>query len=568
MNRYAPWIAACVAALTGCGAGASDDAPEAQPQAVCSDAPAPRQLAPMSTSTTTSRRPTLRWQPPPAAILSFVEVCRDAACARAEQVLVAAGGRVRPPRALAAGVHFWRVLTLRHARGPCALTVSGTWEFFVRHRSAPIDTSWGTVADFNRDGLPDLAVGAPQAGPGEDEPVGEVYVYYGRVGGLHAAPDQTLTLTGTGVRFAGDAVAPAGDVNGDGYGDLVVGNRLAADDDGLAWVFHGGPAGLSATPATSMPGPESGFFGEAVAGLGDVNGDGYGDVAVGAPSFNNARGAVQVHLGGPAGVGAAPSMTLLPPVADEGAFGAELLVAGDVNGDGYADLGVGAPEARTLGLQTGRGLVYLGSAAGLPAAPSTVIASPMASGLHFGDHAAGVGDLNGDGYADLAFGLPIARGDNGIAYVYFGGAAGVAAAPSETIESPTTPEAGFGGALAAAGDVNGDGYDDLLASTSPTLPGDLVHVFHGGPAGVPLAPDVTIPSPAPMGARFGSALAGAGDLDADGYDDVVVGAPYEGTFDGRVYLYRGGAASLALTPFASLDAPDGGLFGTALAGRR
>lgn len=571
MARWVRWFVAYATLAMACGAEAPDDVPTVTvPQdlrGVCEVGPVARQLAPLSTATTTSQRPTVRWRRPPGTFLSIVELCRDDACRRPEQAIVTAGERARPLRAISAGAHFWRVFSFRIGRGPCLVSVSRTWEFFVRHRAAPVDTSWGTVPDFNRDGLPDLAVGAPNAGPGGDEPEGRVYVFHGTPAGFGATPDVTLSLPGADTRFAGSAIAAAGDVNGDGYGDLVVGDRVADDDDGRAWVYHGGPAGLSAAPATTIPGPESGFLGGSVAGLGDVNGDGYGDIAIDASGYANAAGAVQVHLGSAAGVGASADRFLLPPPGGAGAFGDVVRAAGDVNGDGFADLMVGASEAVTDARRTGRAFVYMGSLAGLAATPSTTILAPSPSSVRFGDDAAGVGDLDGDGYADLVFSQPILRGDNGLVFVYRGSAAGVGTTPSATIESPVTPEALFGRTIAGAGDVNGDGYDDLALTSSPTNSGGMVHLFHGGPGGVGAAPNVTLPSPAGLTGGFGNSLAGLGDLDRDGDDDLMVGAPSVGAFDGRVYRFDGSASGLGLAPTEVLAGPDGGLFGSALAGR-
>ncbi len=239
--------------------------------------------------------------------------------------------------------------------------------------------------------------------------------------------------------------------------------------------------------------------------------------------------------------------------------------AGDFDGDGLGDLAVGAVQAPLAGAQTGRAFVYLGAPGALPAAPSTTLSSPYGPDLRFGRAVTGAGDLDGDGYADLAVGASLAAGDTGHVRVYLGGAAGIAAASSATLVGPDGPDGLFGRRVAAAGDVNGDGYDDLAVAS--VTAGGRVHVYHGTAAGVGGAASVTLDAPLGAGSGFGEAVTGLGDLDADGFADLAVGAPSEGFFSGRVYRYDGSAAGLVTPPAGTLAPPDDGRFGAALAGR-
>src|SRR5207237_569754 len=147
-----------------------------------------------------------------------------------------------------------------------------TWQFTVGARSAPVDAAAGTVLDVNGDGYADLVVGTR----GDEGRPGSAYVYLGGADGL--SPHASLILRGPEPGF-GHHVAAAGDANGDGYADVLVGT----DGSGSAYLSLGGPAGLATTPAARLSTRlAQGVFGESVAGAGDTNGDGYADVVVGA----------------------------------------------------------------------------------------------------------------------------------------------------------------------------------------------------------------------------------------------------------------------------------------------
>jgi hypothetical protein len=211
--------------------------------AVPSTVPAPRPLAPISTSVVTSRRPTLRWVLAPGTDGAVVDLCRTRGCGVGDTVSTTdvAGTSFQPPADLAPGVWFWR---LRGRAGGASGMCSGlTWEFTVGARSAAVSTSYGAVMDVDGDGRADVLAGAPLDLDG----AGSVYVYRSGAGGLAAAP-QVLSGADPGGHF-GAAVASAGDVNGDGYGDALVGANWAAGRAGRMYLFLGGPTGLLAPAA-------------------------------------------------------------------------------------------------------------------------------------------------------------------------------------------------------------------------------------------------------------------------------------------------------------------------------
>ena len=229
-----------------------------------------RQIAPLSTATVTTRRLTLRWLLSGAYTGAHVEICRERTCATVVTAFDAAGSSGAPTVDLPAGVAYWRMA------GPVGMSMgtgwSRTWEFTVGARSAPLNSSWGTAADFNGDGCADVVVGAPSVA----NRTGRVCVFAGSVTGTVTIPAMTLTgPDGSGGHF-GAAMASAGDVNGDGFADLVVGAYGAAQSAGRAYVYLGSEVGLGSAPVAVLSGMAGSVahFGTSVASAGDVDGDG------------------------------------------------------------------------------------------------------------------------------------------------------------------------------------------------------------------------------------------------------------------------------------------------------
>ena len=222
------------------------------------------------------------------------------------------------------------------------------------------------------------------------------------------------TGEGAGDNF-GYSVSGAGDVNGDGYADVIVGaylNDAAGSNVGRAYVYYGGP-GADAVADLTLTGEAAGdLFGYSVSGAGDVNGDGYADVIVGAYSDDGGgldAGRAYVYFGGP-GADAVADLTLTGAAAGDW-FGWSVSGAGDVNGDGYADVIVGGHLDDAGGMDAGRAYVYFGGPGADAVADLTLTGA--AAGDQFGISVAGAGDVNGDGYADVIVGrgstMPAAR---------------------------------------------------------------------------------------------------------------------------------------------------------------
>jgi hypothetical protein len=285
---------------------------------------------------------------------------------------------------------------------------------------------------------------------------------------LLTAAAWTAESNQVGAEF-GSSVASAGDVNGDGFGDVIVGAQQFDNgeaDEGRAFVYLGSASGLSPAAAwTAESNQANSYFGSSVASAGDVNGDGFGDVIVGALFFDNGEtneGRAFVYLGSASGLSTAAAWTAESNQALAG-FGCSVASAGDVNGDGYGDVIVGAYGFDNVETDEGRAFVYLGSASGLATAAAWTAESNQAL-AGFGSSVASAGDVNGDGFGDVIVGAGLfdnGQVDAGRAFVHLGSASGLSTAAAWTAES-NQASAQFGVCVASAGDVNGDGYGDVI----------------------------------------------------------------------------------------------------------
>ncbi len=433
------------------------------------------------------------------------------------------------------------------------VSATSSWTAESNQVDAYFGVSVASAGDVNGDGYSDIILGASGYNNGQSTE-GRAFVYHGSSTGVSKTASWTAESNQVGAWF-GCSVASAGDVNGDGYSDVIVG--AYEYDEGRAFVYHGSSTGVSATASwTAESNQAEAWFGYSVASAGDVNGDGYSDVIVGAHNYDNGltyEGRAFVYHGSSTGLNAYPSWTAESNQAQTG-FGYSVASAGDVNGDGYSDVIVGAPWYDNSESNEGRVFVYHGSSTGLNASPSWTAESNQID-AYFGRSVASAGDVNGDGYSDVILGAYYydnGQSNEGRAFVYHGSSTGLNSVVSWTAESDQA-DALFGDSVASAGDVNGDGYSDVIVGADYFDNGLTneggAFVYHGSPTGLNSVVSWTAESNQ-GGAYFGGSVASAGDVNGDGYSDVIVGAQVydNGELDeGHAFVYHGSSTGLSAT---------------------
>ncbi len=344
------------------------------------------------------------------------------------------------------------------------------------------------------------------------------------------------------------------DANGDGFDDLVAAEarwkRSAPLQLGRVLVFPGSKNGLSRDSTATMSAVDAGsVMGTNLASAGDVDADGFEDLLVTQEILPDLIGRVELHAGSPHGPRTEASWSVLGSTRDSG-LGRSMTAAGDVNGDGFGDVIVGELRAAEPLVEEGVVRLYFGSKAGLSQQPVWVTRGGQER-MELGSLMSAVGDVNGDGHDDVLVGAQFFDGaagvECGLARLYYGDDKGASTAPAWSQEGAGTDFL-FGCFTGGAGDVNGDGFDDMLISERQYSDDGRpergrVLIFHGAHNGPSTAPDWEVRGPVAY-AHLGFCAIGMGDIDGDGFDDVAVGAEQytQGAQKhlGLVEVYRGG----------------------------
>jgi hypothetical protein len=438
------------------------------------------------------------------------------------------------------------------------------------------------AGDVNRDGIPDFIIGARHSAAGGGFESGAVYVIFGTGSGL-GMNFQLSALNGdNGFRVTsplanekiGWAVAAAGDINRDGFDDILIGERGTDTTTGAAYVIFGKASGFAASINVAALTGTDGFkltgvgtgsdTGYDVAGLGDFNHDGFDDIAISAVDYDS-HGRVYVVFGKATPWAANLNLSTLngtngfsmDGALSEDNFGYSVAGAGDLNRDGIPDLVIGANAVDVGAAQNfGAAFVVYGTSAPFSATFNVtalngtngfkVLGSVEGEGV--GCAVAGIRDINGDGFDDIAIGAYRSEPHgawSGATYVVFG-AATVPAATFTVLALDGSngfkiSGEGFsdfsGWQVAAAGDVNGDGFADLaIGAPRYGTYGKILcggaYVVYGNKNGFAANLELSTVDGS-NGIKFigasakdyaGASVSGIGDVNGDGFDDLLIGA--------------------------------------------
>ena len=491
-----------------------------------------------------------------------------------------------------------------------ASTLNGTDGFQLVAPVSGDKTGWSVAnaGDINNDGYDDFLIGARDSAGGGNQR-GTVYVVFGRSGETPFNASTNLSSLSASQGFAingvsdfqnlGTAVSGAGDINNDGFDDFIIGT---SGRDPAAFVIFGS-ASLTSVDISTLNGtngfaitgtPANSGAGRAVSGVGDFNGDGFDDLIVGARSEgggSNPPGGAYVIYGKASGFSANLSLSdasnlHFTATTGRSALGYSVSDAGDVNGDGYDDMIVGASQTQS---NTGGAYLVFGRAGGLTGLQTintlsdTVFLTPLGTNREMGRAVSSAGDINGDGFDDIMIASNYGTGaasNSGLTYIVFGKATGWSSSLDLVTMSASqgfrilgaANEDKTGVAVSNIGDVNGDSIDDLLVGGNQVSNvgqnSGAAYVIFGRVGGFT---DINVSTldgsngfridGAAAWSTAGRSVSGGGDINGDRINDIIVGAPDsfgQGSPAGATYVIYGRREGVTLMGGAGDDNQVGG----------
>jgi hypothetical protein len=424
------------------------------------------------------------------------------------------------------------------------LAVKDLFNYTSQDSDSRAGSTVSDAGDVNGDGYDDIIVGLKNS-------LCTAYIFYGGIN-INSTPDLVLSFDDP-TQSSVFSVSGAGDVNNDGFDDVIIGNSYGMHEDirtGRAKFFMGGNPMDNISDVEFYGSGSGDHFGTSVSGAGDVNGDGFDDIIIGADENNSGgknAGAAYLYFGGQqmdANEDIKFTGTSTGTMGD--LLGCSVSKAGDMNNDGYDEVIVGAYGRKDMTNGPGAANIYFGGSHMDNVSDVTLFG--LVNNDFFGTSVSDAGDVNNDGYDDVIVGAYASM--PGRCYLFLG-AQPIDNVPDVIFQGATNFEK-FGTQVSSAGDVNNDGFADVLVGAPPFkidgVPSGRCYLYYGGIL-IDTKEDLTFDGEPEE--YLGTSISSAGDVNGDGYGDIIIGGPRNdagGIDAGKAYIYSPSSNSGVLNP--------------------